>query len=103
MGQYTEHWQAVARSQKRDLVAMALLFCVGLPATALLGFGIQWWTGEYPVWIHLGALLAWLVAFTRLALRSARVTCPRCATVYSRGRSVCNCPTCGLRLFQENP
>jgi hypothetical protein len=103
MGQYTAHWQAYAKSQKRDLLSFALLFGLGLPATALLSFGLQRLTGEYPVWIHLSALLVWLLAFTRLVLRGVRVTCPRCATVYSRGKYLCDCPSCGLRMLQEDP
>lgn len=103
MGRYTDHWRAYAKSQRRYLLLLALLFGIGLPATALLGFGLEWLAGEYPIWIHLGALVAWLVAFTHLALRSARVTCPRCGTGYSRGRSLCDCPSCGLRMLQDDP
>lgn len=103
MGLYTEHWNRYKRDSVRGVVQLLLLIALGLPATALVAVGVQALTGSYPIWLHLPLLVAWLIAFTMLAVRHSRVICPRCATRYSRGRSLCNCPRCGLRMLQEDP
>ena len=101
MGQYTEHWAEYQRaSNRRTLQLLGALLLV--PVIALLGYAISGLT-QWAVHMVVALLLVWLVLFTRLALRSEKVPCPRCSATYSRGRSVVNCPKCGLRMFQENP
>ena len=103
MGIYTEHWNNYKRNSIRGVICMLLLFAVGLPLTALAALGVEKVLGSYPVYLHIGLLLVWLVAFTALAVRHSRVVCPRCGTKYSRGRWLCDCPKCGLRMLQEEP
>jgi len=103
MGTYTAHWAEYKKDGLRGLCYLGLLVIIGLPATALVAYGVSQVTGEYPFYLHLGLLAVWLFAFVRLAIRYSRVTCPRCATKYSRGKGLCNCPRCGLRMLQDEP
>ena len=103
MGIYTAHWNLYRARSRKALLHWLLLFAVGLPLTGAVALGGMALTGRYPFHLHVASLLAWLVVFTVLAVRSARVDCPRCNTRYSRGRGLCNCPKCGLRLLQEDP
>ena len=100
MGQYTEHWAEYQRASNRR--TLQLLGVLLVPVIGLLGFALSGVT-EWAVHVVVALLLVWLVLFIRLALRSEKVPCPRCSATYSRGRSVVNCPKCGLRMFQENP
>jgi hypothetical protein len=103
LGTYSAHWEAYKKQSLRWLVRLALLIVVGLPATALVAFAVERVTGTFPAYLQLGLLAIWLVALIVAATRASRVTCPRCATVYARGKGLCNCPQCGLRLLQEEP
>ncbi len=103
MGTYTEHWNNYKRNSVRGLLYLLLLFIVGLPATALVAIGIEQLTSSYPIYLHVGLLLVWLVMFTMLLVRYSRVICPRCDAQYSRGKGLCNCPKCGLRMLQDEP
>jgi hypothetical protein len=103
MGKYTEHWDRYKQESKKQTIVLLLLIAIGLPGTALVAYLISLVTGEYPALIHLGMLGAWLVLFTTLAVRASKVVCPQCGTVYSRGKSLSNCPHCGLRMLQDEP
>ncbi|RZA29070.1 MAG: hypothetical protein EOP02_05555 [Proteobacteria bacterium] len=103
MGLYTEHWNRYKQDSVRGTSRMLLLFVLGLPATALVAVGVQKLAGDYPVYLHIGLLAIWLVAFTALSVRYSRVTCPRCQARYSRGRWLVNCPKCDLRMLQDDP
>lgn len=103
MGLYTAHWDQYKRDSVRWLRWLLALFALGLPFTALVAVGMERWTGTYPVVLHLSLLVAWLVAFTWLLVRSSRVGCPRCGARYSRGKWLSNCPQCDLRMLQEEP
>ncbi|ROZ75381.1 hypothetical protein EEB15_15610 [Ramlibacter sp. WS9] len=101
MGQYTEHWAEYQRaSNRRTLQLLGAMLLV--PAIGLLGYALSGIT-EWAVHVAVALLVVWLVLFTRLAMRASKVQCPRCSATYSRGRSVVNCPKCGLRMFQEDP
>ena len=39
---------------------------------------------------------------TNAAKPASKVVCPRCATRYSRGKFLVNCPKCDLRMLQED-
>jgi len=101
MGIYTEHWNKYKRNSVRGVVYLLLLVAAGLPFTALVALGVEKLIGSYPFYLHICSLLLWLIAFTALAVRYSRVVCPRCDTTYSRGRWLCNCPKCGLRMLQD--
>jgi hypothetical protein len=101
MGIYSEHWEKYKSESVRWLLYLALLLVVGLPFSALVAIGVGRVTGSYPVYLHLVLLAIWLVVFTKAAIRASRVNCPRCKTVYSRGRGVSNCPQCGLGMLQD--
>ncbi len=103
MGTYTDHWNKYKRESVRGVIYLLLLFAVGLPLTALVALGVQRFTGTYPFYIHIALLLFWLISFTVLAVRYSRVVCPRCSAKYSRGRWLCDCPKCGLRMLQDEP
>lgn len=103
MGIYTEHWSNYKRRSVRGIVHLLLLLAVGLPLTVLVAIGVERLTGSYPIYLHVGLLLLWLVFFTLLAVRYSRVSCPRCDATYSRGKGLCNCPKCGLRMLQDDP
>ena len=103
MGAYSEHWERYRRQSLRWLAYLALLLVLGLPTTALVALAVERVTGEFPALLQLGLLAIWLVVFTVAAIRASRVPCPRCETVYSRGKGLCNCPGCGLRMLQDDP
>ena len=101
MGQYTEHWAEYKReSNRRTFQLLGVLLFV--PAIGLLGYSISGIT-DWAIHVVITLLVVWLVAFTRLALRASKVPCPRCSTIYSRGKYLVNCPKCGLRMLQEDP
>jgi hypothetical protein len=103
MGMYTEHWNNYKRNSVEGMLYLPLLFVLGLPFTALVAIGVERWSGRYPIVLHVGLLLVWLVVFTMLLVRYSRVSCPRCGTQYSRGKGLCDCPKCGLRMLQDEP
>lgn len=103
MGMYSEHWNDYRKESLKGLWTLGLLVALGLPGSARVAWGVSQFTGDYPFVLHAGLLIAWLVAFTLLAIRYSRVTCPRCRTTYSRGRWPSNCPRCGLRMLQDDP
>ena len=82
---------------------MLLWLALALPATALICLGVQRLTGEYPGYLHVGLLLVWLVGFTVMVLRFAKVSCPKCGARFSHGKWVTRCPECGLGIGQEEP
>ena len=101
MGQYTDHWANYRRAaNRRTLQLLAVLIC--LPAITAAGYGLSQITElAFPIFGIL--LVAWLVVFTILAVRSTKVPCPQCSSVYSRGMYLATCPSCGLRMFQADP
>ena len=103
MGTYTAHWAEYKKHSLRGLCYLGLLVVLGLPATGLVAYGVNQLTGEYPFYLHFGLLVAWLFAFTWVAIHYSRVTCPRCRTKYARGKWLSNCPRCGLRMLQDEP
>lgn len=101
MGKYTQHWAEYSRrSNRRTLQLLGVLLL--LPLVAALGYGLSS-LGDWSIYVTLALLVVWLVVFTRLALRSTKVSCPQCATEYARGKYLTCCPTCGLRMFQDDP
>jgi len=103
MGHYSAHWEAYRKESRKGVCRLGLLVGLGLPATALVAYGVGQLTGEYPIRLHLGLLVVWLVATTLVAIRYSRVRCPRCGTTYTRGKWLCDCPQCGLRMLQDDP
>jgi len=53
--------------------------------------------------VQIGLIVVWLVVFTRHLLRSSKVVCPRCATVYAQSKFQLQCPSCGLKILQQEP
>jgi hypothetical protein len=102
MGIYTEHWARHKKNELHGTLYAALVLAVGLPAVAFAGYLLEPLTGLRMA-VLLVLITLWLVAFTAVLLRYRRVKCPQCDATYSRGRSVVNCPKCGLRMFQEQP
>jgi ribosomal protein S27E len=43
------------------------------------------------------------VVLTWHLLRSSKVVCPRCSTVYAQSKFQLQCPSCGLKILQEDP
>ncbi|MBK6488500.1 MAG: hypothetical protein IPF98_16975 [Gemmatimonadetes bacterium] len=101
MGQYTEHWAEYRRGSNRRTLQL-LAFVLLLPLIALLGYGVST-VIDGGVQLTAALLLVWLIEFTRRALGASKVPCPRCSTVYMRGRSLVDCPKCGLRMLQDDP
>lgn len=100
MGQYTEHWEKYKRASARDTFRLLrLILCV--PVIGLVGLGLSQVT-DWAVPVLIGLLVAWLCVFTLFCVRASRVLCPQCSKVYSRGKYLCNCPHCGLRMLQED-
>lgn len=102
MGLYTDHWKRYRRSSAWGLLRAFSMIGVGLPAIAFVGYALSKST-ELAIPIEIALLIAWLVVFTRMMLRQSRVQCPRCSEIYSRGKGLCNCPKCGLRLLDDGP
>lgn len=102
MGLYTEHWIRYRKHTLRSTLHALLLFGLGVPAIAATGYLLSP-LDDMRTAVLLTVIVAWLAAVTVLAVRGSRVDCPRCGTRYSRGRFIVNCPTCGLRMLQEDP
>ncbi len=102
MGIYTEHWKRYLRSSARSLLRAFLWIGLGLPAIAFVGYALSS-TTDLAIPIEIALLVLWLVGFTRMAIRQSRVTCPRCAEIYTRGKGLRDCPRCGLRMLDEGP
>jgi hypothetical protein len=100
VGRYTQHWlEYRQQSTRRTLQLLGILLL--LPVLALVTYGLSLATA-WATPIQIVLLVAWLALLVRVALRASKVACPRCATVYSRGRGLCDCPACGLRMLQED-
>jgi hypothetical protein len=74
---------------------------VGLPSVGLAGM-LLGPLDNVDTAILGGLLLAWLIALVKVVLHFSKVSCPRCGTRYSRGKYLSNCPSCGLRMLQED-
>jgi hypothetical protein len=103
MGTYSEQWEKYRKQSLKWLLVLGLLIVVGLPTIALVSLFVVRIARDLAVHVQLGLLAIWLVVLTWAALRASRVTCPRCGTVYARGKGLINCPQCGLRMLQEEP
>lgn len=101
MGPYTDHWQQYQRESNRRTVRL-LLMLPGLPLIALAGWGLSLVT-DWAVPVQVALAVAWLVQFTRMAMAASKVPCPRCGTRYARGKTLRNCPDCGLPMFDPGP
>lgn len=102
MGLYTEHWERHRKQTLRGTLHALVVVGVGIPTIALVGFLLQP-LSHLRTALLVSVAAVWLVLLAGIVVRSSRVDCPRCATRYSRGRFLSNCPTCGLRMLQENP
>jgi len=103
MGTYSEHWQAHMRKTRKDTLVALLIVVIGLPATAAIAWLVGRVVGDYAVPVQIGLLAVWLVVLTVHLLRSSKVVCPRCTTVYAQSKFQLQCPACGLRILQEEP
>jgi uncharacterized membrane protein len=103
MGVYSAQWEEQRKQARKNILKFLLLFVVALPIAVLTSYLSEKLSFEPAIFFLLAPLVAWLAAFTVLAIRSSRVVCPRCNARYSRGKYLSNCPKCGLRMFQENP
>lgn len=101
MGKYTEHWENYKRKVVRDTLRLLGVMFSLIPI-GVVGFLLPQ-SDEWPLAVVVALLLAWLTVFVRTLLKSCKVDCPRCATVYTRGKYLRDCPQCGLRMLQEDP
>jgi hypothetical protein len=102
MGIYTEHWEQYKRRNVRDTLWALVLIVLGFPAIAFLGYLLSP-LDNVRMAVLGGAIVLFLGVFTSRMLRASKVSCPRCQTRYSRGRSLVDCPKCSLRMLQEDP
>jgi MFS-type transporter involved in bile tolerance (Atg22 family) len=103
MGIYTAQWAEQRKTAKKNIVKFLILFVVALPIAVLASYLAERFSLQPAIVFLLAPLLAWLIAFTVLVVKSSRMICPRCSTRYSRGKYLSNCPKCDLRMFQEDP
>ena len=103
MGTYTEYWNSYMRKSRKDALIAVLFLVVGLPATAVIAWLSGLATGKDPVPVQIGLILLWLVLFTARLLRGTKIVCPKCSTVYAHSKWQLQCPSCGLRILQEEP
>lgn len=102
MGIYTDHWERYKQQSVRGTLRALLLFGIGLPCIAGLGYLLEP-ISNVGMAILATVIVLWLIAFTVVLLNASRVICPRCNAKYSRGRYLASCPKCGLRMLQEEP
>lgn len=103
MGTYTEHWNNYLRASKKKAVLIVLFLVIGLPGTALIPHLISLVTGHYSDVLLIVLIGLWLVIFTVAVIRSTKVPCPRCGTRYGQSKWQRSCPSCGLKILQEEP
>jgi len=101
MGRYSDHWARYRKDHTRGTLQVLALVGIGLPAIALCGYALAQLT-VHATPLQLALIVAWLAAFARLLIRASKVVCPRCGTRYTRGKHLSDCPTCSLRMMQDD-
>lgn len=102
MGKHTEYWRQYQKAQVRGslriVVAIAawILFII---LVALVGESIG---KVFPIAIA-GAFVGLIVSVIVLSKDAYKVACPECGGSYKRSKWFGQCPSCGLKLLQEDP
>src|ERR1044071_4887510 len=102
MGAYTEHGERYSKRNARGVLYALLVVGVGLPTAAGVGMLLEP-MDTVDLVIFVGVLVLWLITLTMVLIRFSKVSCPRCQTQSSRGKYLTKCPSCDLRMLQEEP
>ncbi len=102
MGKHTAYWQHYLKTQVRATLRLLAAIVVWIAATILIALAHEPLGSAFlPL---MGAAFAGLVlSLVILAKGAYRVTCPECGAGYRRHKWGGQCPSCGLKLLQEDP
>jgi hypothetical protein len=102
MGKHTEYWRQYGKSQTRGALRIAATvagWLLIIVFVVLVGDA----TGPlFPVLVG-AAFVGLVVSLVVLGKDAYKVVCPECGTRYRRSKWFGQCPSCGLKLLQEDP
>ena len=102
MAKHTAYWQEYQRAQVRGSLRIMLTIAAWIVLVVLLVLAQDAVAGAFP--FVLAALFVGLIVSILVQGRNAyKVLCPECSTVYTRHNWGGQCPSCGLKLLQNEP
>lgn len=102
MGKHTAYWQEYGKAQVRGTLRIFAAIAFWLFLAALLAFAHEAFGRIFP-WLMGGAFLGLVVTLILLGKNAYKVVCPECGTAYARSKWDGACPSCGLKLLQQDP
>lgn len=102
MGKHTAYWQQYQKAQVRGSVRIAAAIAAWLLVVILVVLA-QKSIGElFPI-VMAGVFFGLIASVIVLGRGAYKVACPECGSSYKRSKWFGQCPSCGLKLLQEDP
>lgn len=102
MGKHTAYWQDYSKSQARRTLTTFLVIIGWVAAAGLAAFANELLGVLFP-FVLVVVFLGLVVSCVLLGRSAYDVTCPECGATYRRSKWGGQCPSCGLRLLQQDP
>lgn len=102
MGKHTAYWRAYSRAQVRGTLRIFAAIAIWTVIAGVLASVHDALGGFFP-WLMGGVFLGLAVTLVLLGKNAYRVVCPECGTPYTRSKWGGSCPSCGLKLLQNEP
>ncbi|KFN49796.1 hypothetical protein [Arenimonas composti] len=102
MGKHTAYWQAYTKAQVRGSLRIFAAIGAAIVLVIVLSLLHEILGAAFP-WLLGAAFLGLAVVLVRMGRDAYAVRCPECGTGYRRHKWGGQCPTCGLRLLQDDP
>lgn len=102
MAKHTAYWREYQRAQVRGSLRIFLTIAAWTALIVVLVLAQDVVAGAFP--LILTALFVGLVVSILVQSRNVyQVICPECSTTYRRHKWGGQCPSCGLKLLQNEP
>jgi Zn finger protein HypA/HybF involved in hydrogenase expression len=102
MGKHTAYWRQYQKAQVRGSVRIVAAIAAWLLLVVLVALVQEALGMLFPV-VMAGAFMGLIVSVIVLGKGAYKVDCPECGSSYKRSKWFGQCPSCGLRLLQEDP
>lgn len=102
MGKHTAYWQQYQKAQVRGSVRIVLAIAAWLLFVILIVLAQEPIGKLFPI-VMAGAFVGLIVSVIVMGKDAYKVACPECGSSYKRSKWFGQCPSCGLKLLQEDP
>jgi hypothetical protein len=102
MGRHTAYWQQYRKDQVRGSLRIVAAIAAWVLVVILVVLA-QKSIGElFPI-VMTAVFLGLIGSVIVLGKDAYKVTCPECGSSYTRSKWFGQCPSCGLKLLQDDP